>query len=327
MLINKVVCLRQITYLLFSALMLDAQAINGRINGTVVDASDAAIPGDAIVITNQGTQISTKVVTDSQGAYTAPALPPGTYTVRVEASGFRPAVSTNNVVSVAQSTRVDVKLEVGTVAEAIEVRAQAALVQSTTSAVGETIQQRQVQSLPLNGRIFSQLVQLVPGAIPRGVATAPESSSGAGARTFITSSVNGTPWSGTSYTIDGVNNSEPLNAFINIAPPIEAIEEFKVQTSNPSAEFGTFGGAVVNLTMRSGSNAFHGSLFEYLRNQSLNARSFFAASKAPFKTNQFGGTIGGPIVWNKAFFFADYQGLRLRNGVTYNLNVPTPSIR
>lgn len=306
---------------------LDGQAINGRIAGTVLDTSEAAIPAATITMTNEATGISFKVSTDSQGGYIAPALPPGTYTVRVEASGFRPAVLNNNPVSVAQTTRVDVKLEVGAVTETVQVSAQAALVQSTTSDVGETIQQRQVQTLPLNGRVFSQLVQLVPGAVPRGFATAPESSSGAGARTFITSSVNGTPWSGTSYTVDGVNNSEPLNAFINIAPPIEAIEEFKVQTSNPSAEFGTFGGAVVNLTMRSGSNEFHGSLFEYLRNQALNARSFFAATKAPFKTNQFGGTMGGPILKNKAFFFADYQGLRLRNGMTYNLNVPTPDMR
>lgn len=312
---------------LLGVTLLTAQAINGRLAGTVVDASDSGVPGASITITNQETQISLKLTTDTHGGYIAPALPPGSYTVRVAASGFRPTLSTDNVVSVAQTSRVDVRLEVGAVAETIEVRAQAAVVQSNTSDIGETIQQRQVQSLPLNGRIFSQLVQLVPGAVPRGVSTAPESSSGAGARTFITSSVNGTPWSGTSYTIDGVNNSEPLNAFINIAPPLEAIEEFKVQTSNPSAEFGTFGGAVVNLTMRSGTNQIHGSLFEYLRNQALNARSFFAATKAPFKTNQFGGTIGGPIIKNKAFFFADYQGLRLRNGVTYNLNVPTADMR
>jgi hypothetical protein len=303
------------------------QAINGRIVGTVLDSSEAAIPNAAVAITNQETNIAWTTRTDAQGNYVAPSLTPGSYSVKVEAAGFRTALVPNNNVGIAQTTRVDVRLQVGAVTETVEVREQAELVQSTTSDVGETIGQRQIQTLPLNGRIFSQLVQLVPGAIPRGVATAPESASGAGARTFITSTVNGTPWSGTSYTLDGVNNSEPLNAFINIAPPLEAIEEFKVQTSNPSAEFGTFGGAVVNLSMRSGTNDIHGSLFEYLRNQSLNARSFFASTKAPFKTNQFGGTVGGPIIKNKAFFFGDYQGLRLRNGSTYNLNVPTADMQ
>jgi len=313
--------------LALSGVLVFAQAINGRLVGTVLDPSDAAVPEAQVTITNQETGIPYTTRTDAQGNYVAPSLPPGSYTVKVELAGFRAAILSNNVVSVAQTTRVEVKLQVGAVTESVNVSEQAALVQSVTSDVGETIERRQVQNLPLNGRIFSQLVQLVPGAIPRGVATAPESSSGAGARTFITSTVNGTPWSGTGYTIDGVNNSEPLNAFINIAPPLEAIEEFKVQTSNPSAEFGTFGGAVVNLTMRSGTNEFHGSLFEYLRNQTLNARSFFAATKAPFKTNQFGGTIGGPILKNKAFFFGDYQGIRLRNGVTNNLNVPTADMK
>ncbi|MCW5982750.1 MAG: TonB-dependent receptor [Bryobacteraceae bacterium] len=303
------------------------QAISGRLVGTVVDASEAAVPNAQITVTNQGTGIAWTSQTDSQGNYVAPSVPPGSYTVKVEAAGFRAAVVSDNVVSVAQTTRVDVSLQVGAVTETIEVRSQVALVQSTTSDIGETIEGRQIQTLPLNGRIFSQLVQLSPGAVPRGFGDAPESASGAGARTFITSTVNGVPWSGTSFTIDGVANTEPLNAFINIAPPVEAIEEFKVQTNNPSAEFGTFGGAVVNLTLRSGTNEFHGSLFEYVRNQSLNARSFFAGSKAPFKTNQFGGTIGGPIIKNKAFFFGDYQGIRLRNGVTYNINVPTASMR
>jgi len=257
----------------------------------------------------------------------APSLPPGPYTVKVEATGFRTAVSSGNTVSVAQATRVDVMLQLGPIAESVEVTAPAPLVRSTASDIGETIEKRQVQTLPLNGRIFSQLVQLVPGAIPRGHGDAPESASGAGARASIMASVNGVPWSGTSYTVDGVSNSEPLNAFINIAPPIEAIEEFKVQTSNPSAEFGTYGGAVVNLTLRSGTNELHGSLFEYLRNQALNARSFFAATRAPFKTNQFGGTLGGPIKRNKAFFFGNYQGLRLRTGAIYNFGVPTAAMQ
>jgi len=184
-----------------------------------------------------------------------------------------------------------------------------------------------IQSLPLNGRIFSQLVTLAPGALAAGAADSPEGASGAGARSPIGASVNGLPWSGTSYMMDGVINKEPQNAFINIAPPVEAIEEFKIQTNNPAPEFGFFGGAIVNLTMRSGTNNFHGSAFEYARNSDLNARNFFAARRAPYQSNQFGGTAGGPVVPNRIFFFADYQGLRLLNGQTFTLNVPTLNMR
>lgn len=313
--------------LLVAAPAAFGQAIGGRIVGTVLDPSNAGIPNATVTVTNQATGISSKAVTDEQGNYIAPSLQPGAYTVKVEAPGFRTALAADRTVSVADATRVDLTLEVGPLTDSIDVPAEAPVVQSTTSDIGETVEKRQVQTLPLNGRIFAQLVHLVPGSVPRGWSDATESAAGAGSRTPILSSVNGIPFSGTSFTLDGVANSEPLNAFINVAPPIEAIEEFKAQTSNPSAEFGIFGGAVVNLAMRSGTNEFHGSLFEYLRNQALNARSFFAADKAPFKTNQFGGTIGGPIIKNRAFFFGDYQGLRLRTGTTYNFGVPTTAMR
>jgi hypothetical protein len=293
----------------------------------VLDASQSAVPNAQITITNQATGISSTITSDVRGNYVAPSLSPGSYTVKIEAPGFRSAISADNPVSIAQTTRVDIALQVGQVTETVNVRAEAPLVQSTSSDIGETVSMRQVQTLPLNGRIFSQLVHLVPGAVPRGFGAATESPSGAGARSPIMSSVNGTPWSGTSFTLDGVYNQEPLNAFINVAPPVESIEEFRVQTNNPSAEYGQFGGAVVNATLRSGSNELHGSLFEYLRNEALNARSFFSATKAPFKTNQFGGTIGGPIVRNKAFFFGDYQGIRLRQGATRLYSVPTANMR
>ena len=313
--------------LLALAMCAGAQEITGRLVGTVVDPSAAGVPNADVTATNQNTGIVTKTVTDAQGNFVFPTLPAGVYTVRVEARGFRAAVAANNQINVAGTARVDVTLQVGSLTESVEVRAETPLVQSASSDISQAIEKQQVQDLPLNGRIFSQLVNLVPGAVPAGNSDAPESASGAGARSQIQSQVNGVNWSGTTYTLDGVSNSEPLNAFINIAPPIEAIEEFNVQTSNPRAEFGTFGGAVVNVTLRSGTNDFHGSLFEYLRNQDLNARSFFAAAKAPFKTNQFGGTIGGPIKKNKAFFFFDYQGLRLRQGNSYLINVPTAAMR
>jgi hypothetical protein len=304
-----------------------AQAITGRIVGTVQDRNQSAVPNAKVTITNQGTGISSNFQTDDRGNYIAPSLPSGEYKVTVAASGFRQAVASNIVVNVAQTTRLDLTLEVGNVQDAVEITGGASIVQSTTSDLGEIVNQRQIQTLPLNGRIFSQLIQLVPGAVPAGFRAEPEAASTAGARSQVSASVNGLPWSGTIYYMDGIENKETLNAFVSMSPPIEAIEEFKVQTNSASAEYGAFGGGVVNLTLRSGTNEYHGALFEYLRNEALNSRDFFAASKNPFKTNQFGGVFGGPIIKNKAFFFGDYQGLRLRGGRPFTATVPTQAMR
>jgi hypothetical protein len=313
--------------LLVLSVLTFGQAITGRLVGTVQDTNQSAIPKAKVTITNQNTGIKWELQSDEQGNYVAPSLPSGAYRVAVAATGFRQAVANNLVVSVAQTTRIDFAMEVGNVMETVEVATTAPLVQSTTSDLGEIVNQRQIQTLPLNGRIFSQLIQLVPGSIPAGHGAAPEAASTAGTRSATSASVNGLPWSGTIYYMDGIENKETLNAFISMSPPIEAIEEFKVQTNSASAEYGSFGGGVVNLTLRSGTNEFHGAVFEYLRNEALNARDFFASSKNPFKTNQFGGVFGGPIVKNKAFFFGDYQGLRLRGGRPIVASVPTQAMR
>ncbi|MGH9766353.1 MAG: carboxypeptidase regulatory-like domain-containing protein [Blastocatellia bacterium] len=244
-----------------------AQAITGRIVGTAQDRNQGAVPNAKVTITNQSTGISSEFQSDSQGNYIAPSLPSGAYKVTVAAQGFRQAVASNVEVNVAQTTRLDLTLEVGNVQETVEITGAAALVQSTTSDLGEIVNQRQVQTLPLNGRIFSQLIQLVPGAVPAGFGAAPEAASTAGARTFTSASVNGLPWAGTTYYLDGIENKETLNAFISMSLPIEAIEEFKVQTNSASAEDGAFGGGVVNLTLRSGTNEYHGALFEYPRSE------------------------------------------------------------
>ncbi len=314
-------CLLIVTCLAFG------QGVTGRLVGTAQDQTQAAIPNAQVVITNQDTGLTWKYTTDSHGDYIVSYLPPGAYKVEVQASGFQNAVSSNNVVTVDQTTRVDFTMQVGKVAQSVEVKAVGPLVRSTTSDLGEVVDDRQVHELPLNGRIFSQLLVIAPGAVAQGWGNESESASGAGARSPITASVNGLPWQGTTYTLDGVNNMEPLNAFMNVTPPLEAIEEFKDQTSNPSADVGSFGGAQVNVYMKSGTNQFHGSVFEYLRNDALNARRWEANTKAPLKTNQFGGTLGGPIIKNRAFFFGDYQGTRIRNGQSFNITVPTQLMR
>ncbi|HEX6738275.1 MAG TPA: TonB-dependent receptor [Vicinamibacteria bacterium] len=304
------------------------QTIRGTITGTVTDSTGAVVPGVTVTVTHTATGISASTVTNQQGLYTIPLLPPGSYQAAVEQAGFKRYLRAGLVVQIAQTTRLDIPLQVGEMSEEVQVVGEAPLVRSTTAELGQVIEMKQIQALPLNGRFFEQLITLTPGAMPfysRGDSA--ENAAAGGARVSIHHTVNGMPWSGNNYLLDGVVNNEPLNAYINITPPLEAIQEFKVQTNNPTAEFGVFGGAAVNLTIRSGTNELHGSAFEYLRDDALNARTFFAPTKAPFNSHQFGGTLGGPIIKNRAFFFADYQGLRLDQGRTVTLTVPTERMR
>jgi Carboxypeptidase regulatory-like domain/TonB dependent receptor len=305
-----------------------AQTIRGTITGTVTDSTGGVVPAVTVTVVNRSTGILTSALTTRDGSFTIPLLPPGTYGATVEQQGFKKYLRDGIAVQIAQTTRLDVTLQVGAMSEAVQVTAEAPLVRSTTAELGQVIEMKQIQALPLNGRFFEHLITLTPGAMPfysRGDSA--ENAAAAGARIAIHHAVNGMPWSGNNYLLDGVVNNEPQNAFINITPPLEAIQEFKVQTNNPTAEFGVFGGAAVNLSIRSGTNDWHGSGFEYLRDAALNTRSFFAPTKAPYNSDQFGGTFGGPILKNRAFFFGDYQGLRLDQGRTVTLTVPTPLMR
>ena len=306
---------------------VSAQTIRSTLTGAVTDPNGAVITGVLVTATNVATNIATTTKTNSDGLYAFTALTPGEYVLAVEQKGFKRFVQSGIVLQIAQATRLDVPLEVGQITEEVSVVGEAQLVRSTSSELGQVIDYKQIQSLPLNGRLFQQLVTLTPGAVARGFADFAENPAAAGARSFVHHSVNGMPWSGNNYLLDGIANNEPLNAFINVTPPLEAIQEFKVQTNNPSAEFGVFGGAVVNLTIRSGTNRLSGSVFEYYRDDSLNARNFFAATKAPFNSHQFGGTVGGPIQKNRAFFFGDFQGLRQDQGRTFLFTVPTAEMR
>ena len=246
----------------------------------------------------------------------------------MEQSGFKKYVRGGIVVQIAQTSRLDIPLQVGDMTEEVQVVGEAPLVRSNTAELGQVIEMKQIQALPLNGRFFQHLITMTPGAMPfYGRGDSAENASAAGAKIATAHTVNGMPWSGNNYLLDGVVNNEMQNAYINITPPLEAIQEFKVQTNNPTAEFGVFGGAAVNLTLRSGTNELHGSVFEYLRDDALNTKSYFAPTKAPYNSHQFGATLGGPILKNRAFFFADYQGLRLDQGRTAVLTVPTALMR
>src|ERR1700730_6986801 len=271
------------------------QGVSGHILGTVKDSSEAVVSNAVVTVTNQDTGFTKKITTGSSGDYRDDNLPPGNYQVRLEAPGFRAAVSNGNVVTVDVGTRVDFALAVGSATESIEVEATNSLVDSTSSSLGEVINQGDISNLPLNGRIYSQLVQTVPGSVATGFGSAPEAAAGAGASGSITASVNGMPWGGTTYTLDGVSNMELLNAFINVTPPLDSLQELKISTTNADATVGTYGGAQVNAFMKSGTNAFHGSAYEFFRDDALSAYKWRATSKAPYQANQFGGSIGGPI--------------------------------
>ncbi|MCU1235700.1 MAG: Outer rane receptor for ferrienterochelin and colicin [Candidatus Solibacter sp.] len=310
------------SFFILAGIML-GQAITGSILGTVTDASGALVRSVKITIKNVDTGLQLTTTSNNDGDYTFPTVPPGTYEVSAQLTGFRTAVTPRLPVELQKTSRMDFTLSPGNITEQVVVTADAPLVQSTTSDLGHVIGARQIESLPLNGRLFEQLVTIVPGTIQAGWSDFAENPSAAGALTPTQAVVNGLPWSGNYYMVDGVHNTEPLNSFISITPPLDSIEEFKVETSNPNAEYGSFGGAIVNLTIKSGTNSFHGEVFDFFRNDTLNARDFFARSRAPYKSNQFGGLLGGPIVKNKLFFFADYQQLVAHQGQTNVVTVPT----
>ncbi|QNI38192.1 TonB-dependent receptor [Edaphobacter albus] len=310
-------------FLILTASQVLAQGVSGRIVGTVLDSTGAAVNNVKVTVTSEDTGISFSGTADSRGEYRVNNLPPGNYRIQIEAAGMQTVISKGNIVTVDNATIVPFTLQVGTTNQSVTVTATNPLIDSTSSSLGEVLDAHEVTNLPLNGRVFSQLVQTVPGSVQAGFGSAPEAAAGAGASGPITASVNGMPWGGTTYTLDGVNNMEMLNAFINVTPPLDSIHEVKISTNNADITVGTYGGAQVNAFIKSGTNNFHGSAYEFFRDDALNAYQWRATSKAPYRANQFGGSFGGPILRNKAFFFVDYQGLLLSNGISYILTVPT----
>src|SRR5215471_15285561 len=310
---------------------LRAQAVSGTILGTVLDSSGAAVPGASVTIVNSETGLTRTVTTDSTGEYNAPSLPPGEYGVTGEMRGFKRVSLSGVRLNVDQKARVDLKLEIGDVTESVRVEAAVPLVQSDSSELGATVNETQVKELPLNGRDFVQLTRLIPG-VSRGVPGANNDGAGnEGWRMSSTFVANGMRTRDNNFLLDGVDNNElNLNTVI-IFPNVDAIEEFKVQTSTYSAEFGRANGGVVNLQIKSGTNQFHGNGFEFLRNDKFDANDLFnnkfGRAKPAFRQNQFGGTLGGPIRRDRTFFFMDYQGWRVRNALTFSSSVPTDLMR
>jgi Carboxypeptidase regulatory-like domain/TonB dependent receptor len=302
-----------------------AQQETATITGEVRDASGAIVPKAIVTVTNVGTGIAITTESNDQGSYTVPSLRPGDYSVTVEANGFTKVLRSGITLQVAQVARIDVTLQAGQLTEMVEVAAAAPLLETQTSSRGSVIDQKKIVDLPLNGRDYNQLALLSPGVLPGTPRLASVNFKGV-------LNVNGNRTFNNVFLLDGVDNISYSNSFRGenvqlVQPSIEALQEFKIQTNAYSAEFGRSSGAVVNATIKSGTNTVRGSLYEFLRNDALDANNFFSnalgAPKPRRQRNQFGGAAGGPLVRNKTFWFGDYEGLRENEGVPRVRLVPT----
>jgi hypothetical protein len=309
---------------------LHAQVDTATIVGVVTDSSGGVVPGVAVSATDVETNTTVATKTDGSGNYAITPLKIGRYNVTAEAQGFKKESKLGLVLQVQDRLRVDFTLQIGSVTESIDIQAETPLVQTESSALGNVVDSRQITMLPLNGRDYTQLATLTTGVIKitengGGINGATSATNGNAGGAF---SVNGTRGNLNNFMLDGIDNNSNDNASNVLRTNVDAIAEFKIQTSNYSAEFGRSGGAVINASIKSGTNQFHGTVFEFLRNSSLDSRDFFEPRdqpKIPFKQNQFGGTFGGPIQKNKLFFFVDYQGTRVRAARTNIATLPSPA--
>ncbi len=312
-----------------------AQMTTGTILGTVTDASGLAVPGANVTITNLETGFSTRFLTDASGDYLVPYLLPGTYKVLAEKQGFRVIVKTGIVLQVDQKARVDLTLQVGAVTQSVTVQSQAPLIQTASSEQGQVVASQTISDMPLSSRDFALLVNLNTGAVPNspnsigsavGVTLSRDNQAGIEA-----TQVNGIEADGTSWNIDGVSNNEAFFSILTVNPSVDAVQEFKVTNNSYSAEYGRVGGANVQIAIKSGTNQLHGDVYEFLRNAALDANDFFSnrsgLSIPPYKQNDFGGTLGGPIKKNRAFFFGDYEGFRSTLTTTGLVTIPTAAQR
>jgi carboxypeptidase family protein len=328
---KKYLCvLFAITTALLCASSVWGQA-RGSFSGSVSDKSGAVISGASVTAISQGTGVARQARTDDAGHYVIPLLPVGFYTLRVEVQGFRTAETKDLRLQVDEARELDFTLSPSTVTSQVEVSANAVAVETTNPSLGQVITAQEVSQLPLNGRDFVQLATLTPGTTQETAVNSSFFNGGASsevsARGSVSLSVGGSRPNVTDWLLDGNDNNELTAGGIGILSSIDAIQEFKVLTYNYSAEYGTRAGPTVLVTTKSGSNHFHGSLFEFLRNTSLDAKSFFATSPEKFNLNQFGGSVGGPIKKGKTFFFVDGEQKYQRRGITFTGVVPTDAMK
>ena len=317
---------------------LNAQVDTGSITGVVADASGAVVSGAKVTLTNEGTGASLTTTTDADGIYKFSPVRIGNYKLDVTSQGFQTTKQSGVQVNIGANVSLNFNLKPGSQTETVEVTGAAPVLQTQDASVGQVVDQRNINNLPLNGRNFTFLAQLVAGVNSPQADTRGNAASGA-------FSANGLRPAQNNYMLDGIDNNSDTVDFLNgtnyvVLPPVDAIQEFKVQTSDFSAEFGRSGAAVLNATIKSGTNSFHGSVWEFFRNDKLDAADYFErnilangttqTTKGELRQNQYGFSIGGPVVIphvfdgrNKVFFFGDYEGLRRRHGVPHSGAVPT----
>jgi len=308
-------------------------SINGSISGVVLDPSGSVIAGAAVTATETQTGVKSETVTDSKGFYSFPDLPIGRYNVEVRAKGFKTYLQTGLVVDANSALRVDATLVVGNNTENVIVSSDAVHVDTESTQTGEVIERRKILAVPLNGRAYTDLLDLQPGVVPSAYGNqAPDTSdrSPSGTLNPGNQSINGQRESSNGFMVNGANVVEGKNNGAGIVPNLDSIEEFRIITNNFDAEYGNYSGGQINVATKAGTNAYHGSLFEFLRNTDFDARNFFNPStvgpKDEFKQNQFGGTVGAPIKKDKLFFFLDYQGTRETKGNVVTTGAPSSTV-
>src|SRR5712691_8872174 len=303
-----------------------AQVDTGTISGTVKDASGGVLPGASVTITHEGQAYTLTTVTRGDGTYIFTPIRTGAYSVDVEFPGFKKGVRRGITVGIQQQAVVDFTLQAGGVSEEVLVTADSPLLQTTSGSVGETLKAEMIENLPINGRDYTILARLTAGVVP------PQP----GARAALMFSANGVRPAQNNYLLDGIDNNNSNVDFLSgvayvVKPPVDAVDEIKILTSSFSAEYGRAGGAVLNTTLKSGSNKLRGTVWEFNRNSALYANDFFAqragVGKAKYKSNQYGITAGGPAIGSKTFWFGDYEGSLIKQARTWVQSVPTAAER
>src|SRR5262245_59181238 len=303
-----------------------AQTTTGTFLGFVADAQGGVLRGAKVTAINEATGLTRSVTTNSDGEYVIALLPVGRYTLKFEAQNFKQRAIKGLALELDQKAKIDVALEVGQITEVVtsEDDESTPLARTETAEAGEVIENKRILDLPLNGRLFLQLAQLTPGVVenPRGD-FGQQLSSISGPRITVL----GARTSDNQFTVDGVSFTDRFYNSLAAPLSVDALQEFNVRSNLYSAESGTLGGAQINIAVKSGANDLHGSVYGFLRNDEFDARNFFDVRKPEFRQSQFGGTVGGPVIKDKAFFFGAYEGLRLAKSLTRTFLVPSTSLR
>jgi hypothetical protein len=321
---------------LLSSMAISAWAgVDGSISGTVTDPSGGVIPKATVRVTSRETGIRQTTITDDKGFYSFPSVPVGHYELEIENAGFKPYRRTGVVIDANSALTVDATLDIGARTDVVTIAENELHVDTTRTAMGQVITSTQMSAVPLNGRSFTDLLALQPGIAPVTSITS-ETVQDVGASALSPSgdlnpgtiSINGQREFANAFIVNGSDVEEDVNMGTAVVPNLDSIAEFRILTNNFDAEYGEFSGGQINVVTKSGSDEFHGDVFEFLRNTGLDARNYFSPARGEFDQNQFGGTFGGPIRRNKVFFFGDYQGTRLTQGIdTPEVSVPSQQDR